>query len=226
MRNMRFSIAGLMGFVVVAALGFGGLKASDESWASGCYTLLVAALVVAVITAFQSIGRKRAYWAGFAIAGSVYFGFVFGTLGTSKVTPPQFLTELLFDRLEAMVHPTGLGITFGTITVSSVTGTSGAAPATPAPATFTYATTGSVGTPPPLSPPSTVSPPISLAAPPAPPMFMMPATIMSRVHFSQVAHSLTAMLVGMAGGYYAAWLFVRRERRETSTAPELTPSSP
>ena len=86
MGKMRFSIAGLMGFVLVAALGFGGLKGADETWASGCYTLIVAALILAVLTAIQTLLRNRAYWAGYAIAGGVYIGVVLGAMGPYRVT--------------------------------------------------------------------------------------------------------------------------------------------
>jgi hypothetical protein len=49
---------------------------------------------------------------------------------------------------------------------------------------------------------------------------------MVRVHFSQVAHSLTALLIGMLGGSYSLWLFARRERREAEPVAEVSPSSP
>ena len=78
MKRMRFSIAGLMGFVLIFALGFAGLKAADETWASICFTLVVVALILAILTAVQSRGKARAYWVGFAVAGSAYAGLVFG----------------------------------------------------------------------------------------------------------------------------------------------------
>ena len=54
----------------------------------------------------------------------------------------------------------------------------------------------------------------------------MPPTKMIRVHYSQVAHSLTALLAGVLGGLYSAWLFDRRERRESMAGDDISPSSP
>ncbi len=229
MKRMRFSIAGLMGFVLVAALGFGGLKGADETWASGCYTLIVAALILAVLTALQSRERNRAYWAGFAIAGWVYFGVVFGTFGPFRVIPPQLLTELLFDRLEAMMHPND-SITLGAFTTVTAT------VSPPSPVAISGTLTGSTSNPAPPALPVPVPPP-ALPAPPVPPTIafastasprwmMMPPTNMSRIHFSQVAHSLMVLVVGMLGGFYSAWLWARRERREADLVAEVSPSSP
>ena len=107
MRRIRFSIGGLMGFVVVAALGIGGLKASNEFWASASFTLIIVGLVLAIFHAMQGRGKDRAYWVGFAIAGWTYFAVAFGSVGPFRVTCPPLLVELLFDRLEPVFHPTG-----------------------------------------------------------------------------------------------------------------------
>jgi hypothetical protein len=233
MKRMRFSIAGLMGFVLVAALGFGGLKGADETWASGCYTLVVATLILAVLTAVQSRRGNRAYWAGFAIAGWVYFGVVFGAMGPYRVISPQLLTELLFDRLEAMMHPSNTFTYTVSVTSPSIM-TSSTTVATGSPAiTITGSLSGQASgatisgpnNPAPPVPVPPVAPTIAIATPPAPRFLTMPPLNMPRVHFSQVAHSLMVLVVGMLGGFYSVWLWTRRERRGAEPVAEVKPSS-
>ncbi len=232
MKWMRFSIAGLMGFVLIAALGFGGLKAANEYWASGCFTLMVVALVVAILNAVQGRGKDRAYWAGFAISGWIYYGIVFAWAANPGRSYP-FLPVMVFEKLEPLFHPelsnfsvsssSGAFYTIGTTTFTPTP--MPIAPPAPLKIAISSSPTVSTGVPTPILTPPT--PPIALAAPPARPVALtMPPTDMTWLHYSRVAHSLTALLVGMLGGTYSAWQFARRERREAEAAPEVSPSSP
>jgi len=211
MKRMRFSIAGLMGFVVVFALGFAALKAADETWSSVCYTLVLTAMIVAILNAVQSRGKARAYWVGFAVAGSAYAGLVFGTIGPFRVTPPRLLTESLFDRLEAAINPNTVYFALGRTTITPMPPVSVATPPmSPGPVP--------VATPPaPVAPVKPATPPTAVVTLPTP--LFMPTAIMPRVYFMQIAHSLTALLLGLLGGIYSAWLFGRRERREAGVSP-------
>ena len=220
MARMRFSIAWLMGFVLVAALGVGGLRSANEPWASGCFTLMIVALTLAILRAVQARGRDRAYWAGFAMSGTVYFATVFG-MGAGRVATPPFLTELLVDRLEPLIHPETAHTYASTFTFITTTVTP--SPPSPPPIGITGTLTSSLSTTPP-SAPATILPP------PTPPVrFARTAQYSTaRVHYRQVAHSLTALLFGMLGGWTSLWLFTRRDRREAGApvGEEISPSSP
>jgi hypothetical protein len=61
MRRTRFSIGSLMGFVLIVALGIGGLKNASPLWASACYSLAFAGLVAGVLFAVQSRARTTAF---------------------------------------------------------------------------------------------------------------------------------------------------------------------
>jgi hypothetical protein len=104
---MRFSIGGLMGFVVIVALGFGGLKAASPLWASACYSLAFVALIAGVLLAIQLRGRHRAFCVGFSVTGWAYFAMVFVLAGfsSSEFEPPPFLTGILFQEGQALFFP-------------------------------------------------------------------------------------------------------------------------
>src|SRR5215217_3190650 len=62
-------IAGLMGVVVICALGLAALRDPDEFWASAIFTLAFVIISVAAVAALVLEGRVRATWAGLAIVG-------------------------------------------------------------------------------------------------------------------------------------------------------------
>jgi hypothetical protein len=243
MKTMRISIAGLMGFVLVVALGFGGLKGANEYWASGCFTLMVTGLVVAILNAALGRGKDRAYWLGFAVAGGIYLAVAFGTGEWSRSAYPSLLPQLAFNRLEPLIHPNANFGSLATITVNSapnvINYTTIAAPLAAAVGSTTSTTVDVIVDQPvsmPPTPPTPVATPL-VGLPPAifsptatysslTPFITWPPSDMTRTYYSQVSHSLTALLAGMLGGLYAAWLVARRERRQAELADEVTPSSP
>jgi len=242
LKMARVSIAGLMGFVLVAALGFAGLKQATELWASGFQAGTVIALILGVLTAIQARGRGRAFWSGFAIAGWVYFLLVFGVLTPTELRSPTPLTQYWLDRLEAILHPSP---GFGRIGITYVTQGN----VTTAPLTFSTSTMTPTGPPPLLAPtplltpaPAPVPAPASAPAPvpelaPAPvgvltgtvysaPMIFptVPANTIS-TNFRQISHSLATLLLAFLGGLYSLILADRRVWREEA-ARAVSPSSP
>jgi hypothetical protein len=72
MRRPRVSIAGLMGVVVLAALGFAAIRLGPEA-TSGAMTLVTCAvLLLAIVGAVSRQGGRRAWWLGFALFGWAY----------------------------------------------------------------------------------------------------------------------------------------------------------
>src|SRR5262245_34822876 len=67
MRRMRLSIAGLLGIVLVAAVGLALLRVADAFWAGVAYACAVVAILVAVLGAMFAVGELRAMCAGFAV---------------------------------------------------------------------------------------------------------------------------------------------------------------
>jgi hypothetical protein len=74
MARFRFTIAGLLGLVLFSAVGVAALRASDDLWDAGLFTLTLGLLALAVLLAVHRRGRRRAFWMGFALVGGLYLG--------------------------------------------------------------------------------------------------------------------------------------------------------
>jgi hypothetical protein len=98
MRQLRFSLARLMGVVLFAGVGFAALRFYSLLWASALFTLTVGLLTAGIVAAMALRGRARMMWAGLAVFGWVYLGMSFGFWPrNNSVSPPPLLTQLLFD---------------------------------------------------------------------------------------------------------------------------------
>jgi hypothetical protein len=72
MRRFRFTIASLVVAVLFAAVAFAALRQADDLWDSGVFTATLSLLGASVLVAVHRSGRSRAFWIGFALAGSAY----------------------------------------------------------------------------------------------------------------------------------------------------------
>ena len=72
MKRFRFSIASLIRFTLICGVAFAALKESNDWWEKGTFTLVVLALLSAVLLAIHRDGARRAFWIGFALFGLVY----------------------------------------------------------------------------------------------------------------------------------------------------------
>jgi hypothetical protein len=108
MRLPRFSIAGLMGLVVVVAVGVAALRFATELWAGILLMLTLGALGAAVLAFHERTGARRAWWRGFALFG---WGYVVLALGpwASEWIAPGLPTTIALDGLYARSHPAGEG---------------------------------------------------------------------------------------------------------------------
>jgi hypothetical protein len=216
MPRTRLSIAGLMGFVVVVAIGIGGLKAADPIWASSCYTLAFFSLIASVILAIQRRERKRAFWVGFAVAGWPFFYLSMQQI-TVNGTRPQLLTELLLLKAESLFPVVPLSIT------PSEPATTSDTPAD------TSATTTNLLTLPPSIPVPPVIPPVSsfnITGPPSVSAGWMLMYQPPEVYFHQVGNSMATIICAYTGGLFSLFLAGRRERNEANSLPDVSPSSP
>jgi len=101
MQRTRISLLGLMGVVLICALGFAGLRSYSKWWVSGLFTLSVFLVGLAALVAVVRDGRTRAAAAGFAIFGGGYLLLVFG-FGSFKfgMQMPPLLIRPAIDKLE------------------------------------------------------------------------------------------------------------------------------
>lgn len=78
MSRFRFSLAGLLGFVTVAAIGFVVLRNASEVWGQVMFTSAVAVLLFGVLAAMYRRRQARAFWVGFLVFGWAYMVMVYG----------------------------------------------------------------------------------------------------------------------------------------------------
>jgi hypothetical protein len=72
MRTARFPIAGLMGAILVVALGLAALRNGTETWAGATFLVTCAVLCLALVGIVCRGEAKRAWWLGFALFGWGY----------------------------------------------------------------------------------------------------------------------------------------------------------
>jgi hypothetical protein len=72
MGRFRFSIASLLGVVLVIAVALAALRASTDAWDSGVLGLILLILLTATLLVVHRTNPRRAYWLGFALFGWAY----------------------------------------------------------------------------------------------------------------------------------------------------------
>ena len=86
MRFIRFSIAGLMGAVLTAALGLAALRSASETWAGAALLVTCAMLGLAVVSVASRAAAERAWWLGFAVFGWGYLALaLWSSPGATKL---------------------------------------------------------------------------------------------------------------------------------------------
>lgn len=67
-----------MTLIVCVGVGLAAMRSSTYLWLRTLNTLIVASLFVAILLAWHSVGRRKAFWFGFALFGWGYFFLAFG----------------------------------------------------------------------------------------------------------------------------------------------------
>jgi hypothetical protein len=100
-RSLRFSIAGLMGAVLVAAVGLAALHDSSATW-SGVIFLLTCAILSLGIVGLVFGKAERVWWFGFSLFGWTYLAIALWSLFFAQPTLP---TERLLLLLGPVLGP-------------------------------------------------------------------------------------------------------------------------
>jgi hypothetical protein len=105
MKATRVSIAGMMGLILVVAVGLAGLKEGTYWWAWASVTLTVLALLVASLNAMFRPRRARPFWAAFALFGLTYLMLNFAEWSVPTAGNLGVPTAWLLDELHPRIHP-------------------------------------------------------------------------------------------------------------------------
>lgn len=103
MGKPRVSLAGLMAFVLLAAVGFAAVKNPSEMLAGVLFLFVVGLLVLALVGVAFRHGNKRLFWAGFGAFGWTYLALA---LWTEPVSLPVLPTSTLIVYLLRSIYNT------------------------------------------------------------------------------------------------------------------------
>ena len=103
MKPFRVSIAGVMGLVVIAAVGLMGLREGKPLWASLTFGSTLLFLLGSSLNALLRPANSRAGWLGFALFGWVSLALSFGPW--AKLELPPMPSTWLVDASLARLHP-------------------------------------------------------------------------------------------------------------------------
>jgi hypothetical protein len=201
--RVRVSIAGLMALVLFVAVGVAALREASEVWSGALFALTVAAMAFAGLRAAYREGARRAFWAGFAVFGSIYLALAFAPGAESR---PALVSQRFLTWLHSKVGR-------DSPTTATITLTRGF--------TFLDGSGTVIGNADHLAMSST---PVTVTTSTAPATWVWPTTT-DPMTFARVGHCLLAVVVAMLGGVVA--------RRQWATGthiaaipPPTTPEDP
>ncbi len=112
-RTFRFSIARLMGVVILAAIGVAALRESSEAWAGSMLLITLGAIAIALAGAFTREPADRTGWLGFALFGGGYLALAYATSGTTATLPTLSLAHLIQNWTKNLPAVPGAGMEDG-----------------------------------------------------------------------------------------------------------------
>jgi hypothetical protein len=111
MGRFRITIGRLLLIIAHFGVGFAALRSPSWIWASTFFSLVVATMAAATLTAVYRRGSRRAFWTGYAVCGWLYLGLSVFHLGGENLSPLIITTALMdlayptIDRLATMGLP-------------------------------------------------------------------------------------------------------------------------
>ena len=104
MPRPRLSIAGMLGVVFVAAIGFAAVRSGSPAWSGLVLSITIFAMVASLLGVALRRRERRVFWAGFALLGWTYLGLTCttwnGTIGRHLVGPTLFVA--VYDAIHAV----------------------------------------------------------------------------------------------------------------------------
>jgi hypothetical protein len=91
----RFSILGLMGFVLVVCVGLAALRNASELWAGIMLLVALGATGTALLGILYQRGNDRAWWVGFGLFSGGYLTLTFAPWFADQILPRLGTTEVL-----------------------------------------------------------------------------------------------------------------------------------
>jgi hypothetical protein len=100
MRRIQFSIARLMGIVLIICCGLASLRFASKPISSAILLLTFGILSTAILGVVYRQGSRRAFWLGFALFGWGYMALTSGFWWDVMGTKPDLVTTYLLDVVD------------------------------------------------------------------------------------------------------------------------------
>ncbi len=112
MRLIRASIAGLMGAVLIAALGLTALRSASDTWSGATLLATCGVLGLAVVGTVCRDAAERAWWLGFTVFGWGYLAMAFWSPVDATRLPTFALLEYVCKTAGIAIptKPAGIGL--------------------------------------------------------------------------------------------------------------------
>ncbi len=104
MRTIRFRIAGLMGAVLVVAVGLAALRSASEAWSGVMFLMTCGVLCLAIVGVVCRGDDQRAWWLGFALFG---WGYLLLSMWSTVNLPTMTLLDAIAARLGQPIRFSG-----------------------------------------------------------------------------------------------------------------------
>jgi len=95
MRSLRFSIAALMGIILLVALGAAALRNASDTMAAVVSLVTQGVLCLAIVGGVCRTGAERTWWLGFAALGWTYLGLPLSFTYTPQIQPTRIVVKVL-----------------------------------------------------------------------------------------------------------------------------------
>jgi hypothetical protein len=195
MRSFRFSLAGLMGLVLISALGVVGLRESSNIWAFGIFYAAILTILGATLAGALEHGSKRVSRLAFATVAGVYLFLIIASSHGEFRIPRSPITSAI-DAIDQRLHPNQVESV--DLFISSVNSTTTL---------------------------QNLKVALTTTTPPAPQIFTAfnvaspQATGPNPDHdsFRAIAHTLVALFLGLIAAFVAGWFARRALGRELSS---------
>jgi FG-GAP-like repeat len=106
MRRFRFHLGTLVILVLLLGVGFAALRESNDAWESSIFSITLGVLLISILLAVHRSEKRRAFWLGFALFGSIYLGLSLVPSIKSRLLTTRALTFL--DSKITRSSPAGL----------------------------------------------------------------------------------------------------------------------
>jgi hypothetical protein len=216
MARFRFTLIGLLGAMVVVAVGLVALRSPTPLAAACVHSAALAAIALALVGAFLARPAARPAWIGFVLCAAVYYFAAFGP-GVSDTIRPRLVTTLVLQKWEAAASPAGVAPSPAPMPIPppparAIMGMGMAAP-TPTPAQASSVTSLTV----------TTTGTTTLRATPTVFSFVGPGMYQELSDFQSIGHSLFCLVAGGLG-LIVAW--TRLFGKKDAVVEKVLPADP